>query len=472
MSYATNRDWSTTELEYTKTPWPLPPLNVFLTSGYTPGVFNLTWDDPSILALNSRYKILGVNIYRSFDSEYGPYERISELLVCSTFWRDQTNNELIVEEDVSNQFILREECSASGSDAPRWVFKTLYSPIVKEASQAVVADVADDIQVFIDGVRVRPLAVRGFSGEIEINPFIYADVARQKLDPSLVPGPNSRVTCTYRRNRVLLKTDLAQRVFYRFTTVGVPLNCNMALVQCEQLVETPLAQATATNSMEIEKLDWIWREGVRRNRFILEQGGERVKIFLRKNVGIPCTCIQDEFHQQPINDCLKCFGTGILGGYEGPYDALIAPDDAERRILQKDLGRTVEHTYEVWTGPAPILCQRDFLVKINGERYSVGPVRFPSNRGMVLQQHFNIGVLDEKDIRYRVPVGNPIRYAAIQFAPSGPELEADASITSKPGIPDERELKGRSKAWENVTYGILLLLVPIRELLHSVLGGL
>jgi len=27
------------------------------------------------------------------------------------------------------------------------------------------------------------------------------------------------------------------------------------------------------------------------------------------------------------------------------------------------------------------------------------------HRGMVLQQHFNIGHLDEKDIRYRVPVG-------------------------------------------------------------------
>jgi hypothetical protein len=452
VAYSSQRDRDTAELEYTKTPWPLPPLNVFLTNGFQPGVFNLTWDDPAILALNSRFRILGVNIYRSFDSEFGPYERISELLVCSNFWRDQTDNELIVEEDVSNQFVLKGESSASGSSAPRWVFKTQYSPIVKEASQAVVADLADDVQVFIDGIRVRPLAVRGFSGEVEIDPFIYADVARQKLAPALVPGPNSRVTCTYRRNRTLLKTDLGQRVFYRLTTVGVDLNCNLAIVQCENLVETPLEQATATNSMEIEKLDWIWREGVRRNRFILEQGGERVKIFLRKNVGIPCTCFQDDFHKQPFNDHGLCFGTGIIGGYEGPYDALIAPDDAERRIAQKDIGRTVEHVYEVWTGPAPLLSQRDFLVKINGERYSIGAVRFPSNRGMVLQQHFNIGHIDEKDIRYRVPVGNPIKFAAIQFAPSGPEHEALAEPTSKPNIPDERELKGRTKAWENTTF--------------------
>lgn len=452
MPYATNRDWQISELEYTKTPWPLPPLNLFLTSGYQPGTFDLRWDDPSTLALNSKYRLMGVNLYRSFDSEYGPFNRISELLICSNYWRDQTDNELIIEEDVTSNFVLDGECSASGASAPRWVFKTLYHPIIKEGSQALTSDSPDDVQVRIDGVLVRPLSVHGFTGEVEIDPFIYADVTKQKWDPSLVPGPNSRVTCTYRRNRTLLRTDLGQRVFYRVTTVGVRVDCDLTRVQCQDLIETPLENATATSSMEIEKIDYIWREGVRRNRFILEQGGERVKIFLRKHVGIPCSCFQDEFHKQPLNDCLKCYGTGILGGYEGPYDALVAPDDAERRITQKDTGRTLEHAYEVWTGPSPILSQRDFLVKLNGERYSIGSIRFPSNRGMVLQQHFNIGHLDEKDIRYKVPVGNPVKYSAVQFAPRGPEREADASITDKPNIADERELRGRSKVWENTEY--------------------
>jgi hypothetical protein len=450
VAYTTNRDWNITDLEYTKTPWPLPPLNLFVVNGYQPGVFDLKWDDPSILAINGRFKILGVNLYRSFDSEFGPFHRISEMLVCSTFWRDRTDNELIVEEDVSDKFILRGECGTN--NRPQWIFKTLHCPIVKEGSQAVTADSPEDVTVHIDGVPVMPLRVHGFSGEVEINPYIYANVATQNLDPSLVPGPDSRVTVTYRRNRSLLRKDLGQRVFYRATTVGVPLNCDLSQIRCEHLVETPLEEASATSSMEIEKLDWIWRESVRRNRFILEQGGERVKMFIRKNVGFPCPCVPYEHHKQPLNDCTKCFGTGFLGGYEGPYDMLIAPDDAERRISQKDTGRTLEHMYEVWTGPSPILSQRDFLVKINGERYSVGPVRFPSNRGMVLQQHFNIGHLDEKDIRYKVPVGNPIKFAAVQFAPRGPEQQASDDITEKPNIPDERELRGRSKVWENTSY--------------------
>jgi hypothetical protein len=452
VAYTTDRDRNWTELEYTKTPWPLPPLNLFFTSGYQPGVVDLTWDSPAILALNSRYQITGVNVYRSFDSEFGPFNRITELPVCATFWRDRTDSELIVEEDVSDKFILRGECSGSGASAPRWVFKTLHSPIVKEGSQAVIANFPDDVWVQIDGVTVRPLRVNGFSGEVEINPFIYADVATQKLDPSLVPGPDSKVTCTYRRNRTLLKTDLGQRIFYRITTVGVPLNCDLSRVRCENLVETPLEHATATSSMEVEKLDYMWREAIRRNRWILEQGGERVKIFIRKIVGVPCTCFQDDYHKQPLNDCLICYGSGVIGGFEGPYDAIIAPDDAERRISQKDIGRTLEHAYEVFTGPTPILSQRDFLVKINGDRYSIGSVRFPSNRGMVLQQHFNIGHLDEKDIRYRVPVGNPIKYPAIQLAPTGPEQEAEAQITEKPNIPDERELRGRSKVWEGIEW--------------------
>jgi hypothetical protein len=430
----------------------MPPLNLFLTSGYQPGIFDLTWDNPAILALNSPFRILGVNIYRSFDSEFGPFHRLTDTLACATFWRDRTDNELVIDEDVSNQFILRGECSGSGSSVPRWVFKTLHSPIVRGGSQAVVSNLPHDVWVTIDGVTVRPLRVDGFSGEVEINPFIYADVKTQKLDPSLVPGPNSVVTCTYRRNRSLLKTDLEQRVFYRVTTVGVPLKCDLSRIRCEDLIETPIEHAVATNSMEIEKLDYIWREAVRRNRWILEQGGERVKLFIRKQVGIPCLCIQAEHYKQPQNDCYRCYSSGIIGGFEGPYDALIAPDDAERRISQKDTGRSVEHAYEVWTGPAPLLSQRDFLVKINGIRYSIGAVRFPTNRGMVLQQHFNIGHLDENDIRYQVPVGDPIKYPAVQFAPSGPEQEAEAKPTEKPNIPDERELRGRTKVWENIEY--------------------
>jgi len=98
------------------------------------------------------------------------------------------------------------------------------------------------------------------------------------------------------------------------------------------------------------------------------------------------------------------------------------------------------------------MSQRDFIVKINGERYSIGAVRMPTNRGMVLQQHFNIGHLDERDIRYQVPVDDVARYVADQLNSMIPPDTAPAQITDKPGIPDERERRGRTKIWENTMY--------------------
>lgn len=452
MPYASDRDREPHLLELEQTTWPAPPLNVFLTSGYLAGVFDLTWDDPAGLALNSRFSICGVNLYRSFDSEFGPFDRLNDYPLGSIFWRDQTDNVLIVDEVVTDaQWVLR-GVETTEWRGKRFVLKTQRYPIVKEASQNIPANSSTDVWVYVDGVRATILRVDGVHGEIELDASPYPDVATQKLTTPVVPGPESVVTVTYRYNRSFVRTDLGQRVFYRVTTVGVPVTLPIEKAQPHDLVETPLERAAATSNAEIEKLDWVWREAVRRNRWILDQGGERVKVFLCKHVGQPCPCIQNPNYKQPLNDCKLCFGTAILGGYEGPYDIVIAPDDAERRISQRDTGRTVEHTYEVWTGPTPLLSMRDFIVKIDGERYSIGPVHRPSNRGMHLQQHFQIGHIDQKDIRYAVPIDNPRGFVLNRLNPVIPPQHYPAAPTDKTVIPDEREIRGRTVTWENIVY--------------------
>ena len=449
-----NRDRNVTTLEYTKTPWPLPPLNLTLTSGWKPGVYDVRWDDPTNLSVNQDWEIVGVNLYRSFDSEYGPYERVTQLPVGATFWRDQTDVELIPDERVTPDRWVFFGVPASGDQLPLYVFRTLLAPIVQPGSQNIPTTNPDDVQVFVDGVLARVYRVSGSVGEIQIDPREFPNVAIQKYDGAVIPqSPEQDVTVTYRRMRSFLRTDLGQRVFYRACSVAIPRGCRAETLTSEAFVETPLENAVATSNQEIEKLDYIWKEAVRRNRWILEQGGERVKVFLRKNAGIPCPCVPDTYHKQPQSDCLKCYGTSFLGGYEGPYETIMAPDDAERRIAQKDIGRTLEHTYEVWAGPAPLLSQRDFLVKLNGDRYSIGAVRMPTNRGMVLQQHFNIGHLDEKDIRYQVPMDNPVRFSAVQFGPQGPEQGGPTPITDNSSVGDDHELRGRTLAWENAMYG-------------------
>lgn len=445
---SSTRDRETPNYELTKTPWPLPPLNLFMLDG-SRGQIDLRWDNPAILAGNSGFRLLGVNVYRSFDSEYGPYHRLTELPVGATFWRDQTDNELVVGEDVSNSFQIRGRAS-SGSDVERYVFRTA-SPIVSEASQGAFSFDPQDVRVYVDGVEAKVRSILGSTGEVEIDANLYPDTATQTYFPRVLPGPTSVVTCTYRKSRSVLRTDLRQRVFYRVTTVGIPVSCSWGSVTSTELVETPLERAAATSRFEIEKLDFIWREAIRRNRFILEQGGERVQAFIRKSVGVSCTCYDDE-RKQPRNNCMVCYGVGILGGYEGPYDILVAPDDSEVRVVQTERGRNREHTYEVWTGPQPLLSQRDFILKLNGDRYSIGPVRMPSNRGNVMQQHFSIGAIDEQDIRYKVPVGTGLKYPAVQFVPTGPSVDARHDLDEKRNIPDERELKGRTPVWRNGMY--------------------
>lgn len=439
-------------LELEQAPWPAPPLNLFLVSGYMRGVYDLMWDDPAGLSLNSRFSVCGVNIYRSFDSEFGPFDRITEFPVGSIFWRDQTDNVLIVDEVVTDDCWLLRGVETTEVHGKRFAFKVQRYPIVKAASQNVPANSAEDVRVLVDGVPATILRVDGAHGEIELDVSPYPDVATQRLTTPVVPGPQSVVQVSYRYNRSFLRTDLGQRVFYRITTVGHLASLPIEKVQPQDLVETPLERAVATSNAEIEKLDWVWREAVRRNRWILDQGGERVKVFLRKNVGQTCPCIQNPDYKQPLNDCKLCFGTAILGGYEGPYDIVLAPDDAERRIAQRDIGRTLEHTYEVWTGPTPLLSMRDFIVKIDGERYSLGPIRRPSNRGMHLQQHFQIGHIDEKDIRYAVPVDNPRGFVMNQLNPVVPPQHYPAAPTDKTVIPDEREIRGRTVTWENIVY--------------------
>lgn len=471
MPYATQRDRTIRPLETHGATWPAAPLNAILTSGYQPGVWDIRWDNPAYLAHNSNFVLYGVHVYRSFDSEFGPYELVTDLPLGATFWRDRTDIALEVDEDVSDKFLIKGDPS-TGQHEARYVFQVLHQPIVKAASQAIPANAPGDVQVFVDDQPATILRVLGHSGEVEINPWLYPEVGTQKLLPAIVPGPDSRVTCTYRHARALVKTDLIQRVFYRLTTLAAPIN-----PECPDrvgpLVETPLEYATMVSSMEIEKIDYIWREGVRRNSWILDQGGERVKLFIRKSVGPRCPCIPaTNHHKQAVSDCKICYGTGIVGGYEGPYNITIAPDDAERKIAQRDGGRTVEHMYEVWTGPSPLVSHRDFLVKVNGERYSIGPVRMPTNRGMVLQQHFNIGHFDEKDIRHSVPMDDPYRHSVTEVRKVGPERTEPPEFTDKPEIPQERQLRGRTGTWEDIEYGILLLLFPLQELLHGFLQHL
>jgi hypothetical protein len=419
---------------------------------------------------NGMWNIVGVNIYRSDTGERGPYFRVNALPVGGTFYRDCTDNVLVENEivDWDSQWIQK----GDASNNRQWRFRTRRCPVVKREGQAVAADSPTDVIVSIDGVQVPVHMVFGPTGEIDlINQATYDPSTEKRVLP-LLPNPDgsSAVTVTYYRQGNFVKTDLdtKAKIHYRLTTVAVdPTGTTPS-----GLVETPLGFTPPVSPVHTEVIDYIWREAVRRNRWILEQGGERVKLFIRRVTGVRCPCQWDErlfeFSEHPLNNCLDCYGTGFLVGYEGPIDIIIAPDDAERAVRQTPNGRRLEHTYEVWTGPRPLLSQRDFIVKQNGERYSIGPVRRTQARGVVLQQSFQIQFLDECDIRYKVPVlglerlpwpetrfTNPEDATCVESDPYpvGFDYQAQSMASEVGKVPDGREQRGRTPVWANITYG-------------------
>lgn len=417
---------------------------------------------------NSAWTIVGVNIYRSDNGQRGPYVRVNRVPIGSLAYRDQVDNTLIEDEVVRwDSDWLSRGTDPNNAD---WIFRAKFTPMVKADGQAVAANSPSDVVVKIDGVPVPVQSVFGPTGDVTLINQRTWDLSRERWVSPILPTASSAVTVTYRYNANLIPTNLdrTNQVFYRLTTVALdPTGTSPS-----GLIETPLGYCPPVGLAEVETIDWIWREAKRRNLWILEQGGERVKLFKKKVSGLPCYCYLDpqtrEYGQQPSARCLTCYGTGFVGGYDGPTDIIVAPDEAERRVSQTPNGRRLEHQYEVWTTENPSVTQRDFIVKQTGERYSIGPVRRPSVRGLPLQQHFNIQYLDEQDIRYRVPVTGTddlpwpeTRYTNPELSPCedaephpvGYDYQAAPMGTEVPKIPDGREIRGRTPVWANTVYG-------------------
>ena len=209
-------------------------------------------------------------------------------------------------------------------DAPNmnlWRLRTRYHPVVKEIGNNVPANSPADVRVTIDG-RIAPVTrVLGQSGEIDLDPDPVWNPATETYVYPPVPKADgtSVVTVSYRYSRLSLVTalDANSKVFYRLATVAVdPTGTSPS-----GLVETPLGYSEPLPALDSEKTDYIWTEAVRRNRWILEQGGERVKLFIRRVTGVPCPCQWDvavfAFAKQAYNYCSCCYGTGFLGGCEG-----------------------------------------------------------------------------------------------------------------------------------------------------------
>jgi hypothetical protein len=442
------RDRKPDILEIINSALPLPPLNFFVFSALRQGTIDLRWTDPSQLQANTNFNILGVNIYRSFDSEYGPWFRLNPIPVGTTFWRDRSTVTVAVNEDVSNSFTGRGASEVPGPSDPngQFTFRTLNKPIALVNVFGVTNCPNLNVQVTVNGQSAVVDQIDAANGIVRLSTNSIFDPANQVMTPPVLPtGANDVVLVTYKYTANEIPTNLNIKIFYRITTVAYDPATGA-------LIETPLERAAQGNSRQVEQLDYMWREAIRRQKWLLDHGGERAKVFIRKVVGPKCGC-NSSLYKQPDATCLVCFGTGIIGGYDGDYDIVLSPDDGEKAIKQSSMGRSYTHPYDTWTGPSPLLSQRDFIVKLNGDRYGLGPVRMPSNRGMQLQQFFQLSHLDDPDIRYKVPLPDPMFMEAPQTRYIVPgKGDATPMVTDNPNIPAERQIRSNSVTGSNTLY--------------------
>jgi hypothetical protein len=419
-------------------------MSVFVLSPYINGILDIRWDNPALIPENSAFQIVGVNIYRSFDSEGGPYTKVNPTPLGAGLYRDSTTAVLITDEVVTN-------LQRGLNPQKEWRFKTTFFPMVQPGTTVPKPALRSDIVVKVNNgdnvlMEVPFLRFDPDTGEIVLISTGILDPATQKIiDPRLPANIPGAITVSYYVNSNKIRSDLNNRVFYKLTTVGVNSD--------GQVVESDLRITKPVNLYQQEKTDWMWKEAIRRNRWILEQGGERVKVFIRKWNGEICPK-HDQFAENSVYDCKICFGTNYVGGYEGPFDIIIAPPDAEKNVELNETGLRVNYNWQTWTGPSPMMNKRDLIIRPTGERFTVGSINYVGQRGAIFQQMFSLQQLDSKDFLYELGISGGASAPAEPFDTRS-ERTSDASPTIPDNKPTNRNYpleKGRTPTFEDIMY--------------------
>jgi len=427
---------------------PKPPLNVFIISPYVNGVLDIRWDDPKIIPENTQWQILGVNIYRSFDSESGPFTLVNPQPLGAGVYRDITTNTFVQNEVVTN-------LSRGLNPQKEWRFQTKFYPVVQNVLETGLEQglaTKSDIQVKVDNgdsqglIEVPVFRFTPETGDVTLISTGIVDPETEKIIPPRLPlNQPGALTISYYFNSNLIKSRLHNRIFYKLTTV--------AMNKDGAMIESDIEYVPAINLYQQEKTDWVWREAIRRNRWILEQGGERVKVFIRKWNGQLCNSFSD-IHENSPNDCPICYGTNYVGGYEGPFDIIVAPPDAAKNVELSETGLRVNYTFETWTGPSPMLNKRDIVVRPTGERFTVGAINYVGQRGAIFQQTFSLQQLDSQDIVYKLAVDGAQTQPAAPF-----DTRSERDQPAQPIIPDNKPENrnypretGRTVTFEDIMY--------------------
>ena len=150
------------------------------------------------------------------------------------------------------------------------------------------------------------------------------------------------------------------------------------------------------------RLLWPSMEIQRRMSWVTANFGERIKVFVRKRVGIHCPTCWDPLADSPTKAaCPDCFGTGFYGGYQ-EYTGAILLNPAVEKILQADVGKTKMMMPRYYLAPWPIMHSEDILVRQNNERLLVNECTPYLMQFFLLMQEISTTVLAKGHAGWRL----------------------------------------------------------------------
>lgn len=129
--------------------------------------------------------------------------------------------------------------------------------------------------------------------------------------------------------------------------------------------------------------------------------GEDVFILTKKRVGKRCVCY-DPNSGVPSSDCVNCFGTGYLGGFNF-YESKAIFYRSELRFREDQWGVGITQSPRVYLPPYPIVNPFDILVrKASLERFFVFPVEFVNIQISPLHQVVHIERIPLDSVYYKI----------------------------------------------------------------------
>lgn len=335
-------------------------------------------------------------------------------------------------------------------------------PVVDDTGLNKPTDNPIYVSVTVDDQPAYIRQLQGLEGLIELETDQMYDEVRKTFFTPPVPNEFSTVLVSYRVPSHTTNVRLRKNYFYKVTCVTDEDETDLDLITPEYA--------------KPDKLTYITEEAVRRNAWLLDQAGERVLLYVKKKAGTKCHCtyrdMKERTHKQPDQDCEVCFGSGFIGGFDGPFPIKIAPLTTEQRVQQTERGLKLAYQIETWIGPTPIVSQRDMIIRRNGDRCLVGPLTpVEGPGGVIAQQHFVVEILDTTDVRYKFRVVLPdqrsqpgIDKSSKHVLHGGPNVasidspkEREELYTSEELISHQNEnvdhiVKGRSIVFENTEY--------------------